>query len=175
MIFFLLRVATCWTVPLPSASVPSLGFVQYAHSARQPQSGHPNSLAFVYAGRRSPGPVRPAVSGPAQLTTATAAGAVVGFCGVGALLGYGSRAAQSRPRTRAARRAAFQRTAGPWMDAAAAGEEPCQDEDGIRADAEAAFRLLDLDGNGEISVGEMKSYLRQFKYTGPAVDKIYEA
>ena len=30
------------------------------------------------------------------------------------------------------------------------GAEPCQDEAGIRADAEAAFRLLDLDGDGDL-------------------------
>ena len=53
--------------------------------------------------------------------------------------------------------------------------EPCQDEVGIRADAETAFALLDLDGDGEISDVEMKSYLSQYRYTGPAIDKIYEA
>ena len=54
-------------------------------------------------------------------------------------------------------------------------DETCQDEVGIRADAEAAFRLLDLDGDGEISQSEMKSYLQQFKYTESAADKIYAA
>ena len=57
----------------------------------------------------------------------------------------------------------------------AVGAEPCQDEASIRADAEAAFRLLDLDGDGEISEVEMKAYLLQFKYTESAVDKVYEA
>lgn len=62
------------------------------------------------------------------------------------------------------------RRASPTMQA-----EPCQDEAGIRADAEAAFRLLDLDGNGEISAAEMKSYLRQLRYSPSAADKIYAA
>jgi len=53
--------------------------------------------------------------------------------------------------------------------------EPCQDEAGIRSDAEAAFRLLDLDGNGEISAAEMTSYLRQLRYSSSAADKIYAA
>mmetsp|Transcript_4335 Transcript_4335/g.7133 ORF Transcript_4335/g.7133 Transcript_4335/m.7133 type:complete len:228 (-) Transcript_4335:211-894(-) len=55
------------------------------------------------------------------------------------------------------------------------GDEPCQDEVGIRADAEAAFRLLDADGDGEITDAEMKRYLQQFKYTDSAVEKIYQA
>ena len=54
-------------------------------------------------------------------------------------------------------------------------ETPCQDESSIRADAEAAFRLLDLDGDGEISSSELKSYLLQFRYTESASQKIYEA
>ena len=53
--------------------------------------------------------------------------------------------------------------------------EPCQDEAAVRADAEAAFRLLDLDGNGEVSSEEMKSYLGQYRYTDAAVEKIYAA
>ena len=53
--------------------------------------------------------------------------------------------------------------------------EKCQDEQGIRDDAEAAFRLLDLDGDGEITDVEMKSYLQEFKYSGSAIDKIYGA
>ena len=55
------------------------------------------------------------------------------------------------------------------------GEQPCQDEVGIRADAEAAFALLDLDGDGEITDVELKTYLRQFKYTDQATEKIYAA
>ena len=54
-------------------------------------------------------------------------------------------------------------------------EEPCQDEDGIRADADAAFRLLDLDGDGEVSVVEMRNYLTQFSFSDSAVGKIYDA
>lgn len=54
-------------------------------------------------------------------------------------------------------------------------ETPCQDDAGIRADAEAAFRLLDLDGDGTVSYDELASYLRQFKYTESASQKIYDA
>ena len=54
-------------------------------------------------------------------------------------------------------------------------EEPCQDEAGIRSDANAAFRLLDVDGDGEISATEMKKYLSQYRYTESAVEKIYAA
>ena len=53
--------------------------------------------------------------------------------------------------------------------------EVCQDEAGIREDADAAFRLLDLDGDGEVSVLEMRSYLQQFNYRDSAVEKIYDA
>lgn len=53
--------------------------------------------------------------------------------------------------------------------------EACQDETGIRADAEAAFRLLDLDGDGEITDAELKSYLKEFNYSGSAIEKIYAA
>lgn len=53
--------------------------------------------------------------------------------------------------------------------------EACQDEVGIRADAEAAFRLLDLDGDGEITDVELKAYLQEFKYTGSAIEKIFAA
>jgi len=53
--------------------------------------------------------------------------------------------------------------------------EPCQDEDAIKADAQVAFGLLDLDGNGEVSVDEFQTYMRQFRYTESAIDKIYDA
>ena len=54
-------------------------------------------------------------------------------------------------------------------------EGPCQDESGIKADAEAAFRLLDLNGDGGVCKAEFAKYLRQYKYTDSAADKIFEA
>jgi len=51
----------------------------------------------------------------------------------------------------------------------------CQDEDSIRADAETAFALLDLDGNGEVSAEEFQTYLQQFRYTESAIAQIFAA
>ena len=51
--------------------------------------------------------------------------------------------------------------------------EPCQDEDAIKADAEIAFALLDLDGNGSVEQTEFEKYLLTYGYTPPAVAKIF--
>lgn len=58
---------------------------------------------------------------------------------------------------------------------ATVAEEECQDEDAIRADAETAFRLLDLDGDGSISDKEFKKYLLQYGYTTDNSNKIWAA
>lgn len=51
--------------------------------------------------------------------------------------------------------------------------EPCQDEDAIKADAETAFALLDLDGNGSVERAEFEKYLLTYGYTPSAVAKIF--
>lgn len=56
-----------------------------------------------------------------------------------------------------------------------AADAPCQDEEAIRADATTAFRLLDLNGDGEISDVEFTQYLLQFRYTESAIAKITSA
>jgi len=57
---------------------------------------------------------------------------------------------------------------------AAAAAEPCQDEDALRADAEVAFSLLDLNGDGTVSQAEFRQYLYTFRYTDTAVAKIFK-
>lgn len=52
---------------------------------------------------------------------------------------------------------------------------PCQDEASIREDAETAFRLLDLNGDGSVCEAEFRSYLLQYRYTDSAIAKIFEA
>ena len=54
-------------------------------------------------------------------------------------------------------------------------EPLCQDEAGIRLDAEMAFKLLDLDGDREISRDELGSYLTRYRYTESAITKIFTA
>lgn len=53
--------------------------------------------------------------------------------------------------------------------------EPCQDEDAIKADAEMAFALLDLNGNGSVEQTEFEKYLLTYGYTPPSVVKIFSA
>jgi len=53
--------------------------------------------------------------------------------------------------------------------------EPCQDEDAIKADAEMAFALLDLNGNGSVEQTEFEKYLLTYGYTPPSVLKIFSA
>merc|ERR1712195_366449 len=50
----------------------------------------------------------------------------------------------------------------------------CQDEDAVRLDAEAAFSLLDLDGDGAVSKDEFGKYLVTFGYTASASTKIFK-
>merc|ERR1712195_450004 len=50
----------------------------------------------------------------------------------------------------------------------------CQDEDAVRLDAEAAFSLLDLDGDGAVSKDEFGKYLITFGYTASASTKIFK-
>lgn len=61
------------------------------------------------------------------------------------------------------------------LTAVVTDEQPCQDEEGIRADAATAFRMLDLNGDGEISAAEFTQYLLQFRYTEAAIGKIIGA
>jgi len=51
--------------------------------------------------------------------------------------------------------------------------EACQDEAAVRLDAEAAFSLLDLDGDGSVSKVEFGKYLVTFGYTAAASTKIF--
>mmetsp|Transcript_22520 Transcript_22520/g.41297 ORF Transcript_22520/g.41297 Transcript_22520/m.41297 type:complete len:276 (-) Transcript_22520:85-912(-) len=66
--------------------------------------------------------------------------------------------------------------AGPAVHIVAKAAEgvACQDEEAIRADAETAFRLLDLNADGSISDDEFKKYLKRYRYTDDAVSKIFE-
>ena len=50
----------------------------------------------------------------------------------------------------------------------------CQDEDAVRLDAEAAFSLLDLNGDGAVSKDEFGKYLITFGYTASASSKIFK-
>merc|ERR1712106_581483 len=59
------------------------------------------------------------------------------------------------------------------MGLAAGAEVACQDEDAVRLDAEAAFSLLDLNGDGSVSKDEFGKYLVTFGYTAGASSKIF--
>ena len=55
------------------------------------------------------------------------------------------------------------------LAAATAQAEPCQDEEAIRADAEGAFSLLDLNGDGAVSQREFEQLKKKAEAERDAV------